>query len=286
MPHMHLGTDHGTFHLYRQDCLDIHCGSNTLVCSWGARLHSHGGKSRQPHLQHLYTEHSGHRGPAGTGLLVWVLLPFVSLQIKLSDMFIFSNFFNNTWYLSTATEWVTLISSVTGADRVVVGHPTLSVSTTETRARVPAGLLHAGSGLATLRAHQAFRSAVRWRAYHVSFTGADTHTILLLVLTVCSTWVGITGIKFFHNRHSSWYERALGDGISSVAIQTGADRLVPVSITDGIDTTHSWARINTLVVDTGSVSWTVGVHDTLRSAGQVRVTKVSWDTGTCSCSLP
>ena len=194
--------------------------------------------------------------------------------------------YNNTWYFSAATEWVTLISSVAGADRVMVGHPALSVPTTQTRAGVPAGLLHACSCLAALRAHQAFRSAVGWRADHVSLTGADAHAILLLVLAVRTTGVGITGIKLLHNRHSSRYQRTLGDGISCVAIQTGADRLVPVSIADGIDPTDSWARINTLVVDTSSVGWTVGVHHTLGSAGQVGISEVSWNTGTSSCSLP
>ena len=190
-----------------------------------------------------------------------------------------------TWYFSTSTEWVTLVATVTCADRVVVRYSALSVIATETRTWVPAGLLHAGGHLAALRAHQALGPAVRRRSNHVSFTGTDTHSVLLFVLTVRPTWVGITGIKFFNYRHSSWYERALCDGISSVSIQTSTDRLVSVGVTDGIDPTHSWAGINTLVVDTGSVGGAVSVHDTLRSAGQVGVSKVSWDTGAGSGSL-
>jgi hypothetical protein len=116
-------------------------------------------------------------------------------------------------------------------------------------------------------------------------TGANTHSILLFMLAVRPTWVGITWIKFFYDWNPGRYERALGDGIPCVTIETSAFRQVADGVANGIDPTHSRTRVHTLVVNTGSVGGTVCVHDTLWSAGKVRVSKVARYTGACSSPL-
>ena len=192
---------------------------------------------------------------------------------------------NITWYQSAASEGISLIANIAGTDGVVVGDSAVGIEATQTWTRVSAGLLDTCSGLTTLSTDQALWSAVRWRSNHSLLTGADADSIAFSELAVRSTWVGITRISLLYDWNSSGDQLALSDGISSVSQQTSADRLVSVSITNSIDTTHSWTRVNTLVVDTSFVGWTVSVEDTLWSAGQVGVSKVSWDTCTSSCSV-
>ena len=167
----------------------------------------------------------------------------------------------------------------------MIGHSALCIEATETRTGISASLLNTSSGLATLRADKTLWSTVGRSSYHTSLTRTDADTIALSELTVGSTGVGVTRVYLLHHRNSCWYERTLSDGVSSVTQQTCADWLMSVGVAHSIDTTHSWTRIHTLVVDTSSVSWTVSVEDTLRSASQVRITKVTWDAGTSACSL-
>lgn len=160
----------------------------------------------------------------------------------------------------------------------MVGDPALRVGSTEARTGVPALLLHTGSGLAALGADKAFRPAVGRCSDHSSFTGAHTHSVLLLVLAVGATGVWVTRVGFLHYRDARGDEGALGDGVPGVSIETGADGHVAESIADGVDATYSGARIHTLVVDTSPVAGTVSVENTLGSAGKVGVTEVARDT--------
>ena len=59
---------------------------------------------------------------------------------------------------------------------------------------------------------------------------------------------------------------------------------MPLNI-NSIDTTHSGAGIDTLVVDTGSLAGAVSVENTLRPAGKVRVTEVASNAGTGTSPL-
>ena len=145
--------------------------------------------------------------------------------------------------------------------------------------------MHAGSSLATLRAHKALRSAVGRSSDHGDFAGADAYSVLLLVLAVGAARVGVAWITLLDDRHTGWNQRALGDGISGVAVETGTDGLVTESVADGVDTADSRTRVHTLVVDTGAVAGTVCVEHTLGSAGQVGVAEVTRNTVTCSGSL-
>ena len=190
-----------------------------------------------------------------------------------------------TWYECTASERISLIAHITGADGVVVGHPAVGIVSTEAGAGISALLLYAGRGLATLRAHQTLRSAV-WRlANHSTLTGADTHSIALSELAVGAAGVGVTGVNLLLHLIALGDQSTLGDGVTNVAQETGADGLVSVGITHSVDAAHSRAGVHTLVADTGPVGGAVIVGDTLWSTGQVGVTKVARNTGTGSCSL-
>ena len=167
----------------------------------------------------------------------------------------------------------------------MVGDPAVGVVSTEARAGISALLLYTGRGLATLRAHQTLRSAVGRLADHSTLTGADTHSIALSKLAVGAAGVGVTGVNLLLHWHAGGDESTLGDGVTSVAQETCADGLVSVGITHGVDATHSGAGVHTLVADTGPVGGAVIVGHTLRSTGQVGVTKVARNTGTGSGSL-
>ena len=167
----------------------------------------------------------------------------------------------------------------------MIGHSAVGIEATQAWTRVSAGLLDTCSCLTALSTNQTLRSAVGWRTNHSLFTGADADSIAFSELAVGSTWVGITWVSLLNDWNASGDQLTLSDGISSVSQQTCADRLVSVGVTHSIDATHSWARINTLVVDTSSVGWTVSVEDTLWSACQVGVSKVSRNTCASSCSV-
>ena len=172
-----------------------------------------------------------------------------------------------------------------GADGVVVGDPALCVGSAEAGTGIPTALLHARCGLAALGADQALWSAVGWGANHGNLTGAHTYSVLFLMLAVGAARIGITRIRFFNYRYTSRHQGALGDCISDIAIETGADGGVADSVADGVDPTDSWAGVDTLVVDTGAVAWAVSVMNTLWPAGQVRVSKISRNTVTGSSTL-
>ena len=160
----------------------------------------------------------------------------------------------------------------------MVGHPAVGVVAAQAGAGVSALLLDACSGLAALRAHQTLGSAV-WRlTNHPALTAADAHTIALSELAVGAAGVGVTGVNLLHHRLATGYESTLGDGVTSVAQETGADGLMSVGITHSIDAAHSRARVDTLVAHTGPVGGAVIVGDTLGSTGQVGVTKVALHT--------
>ena len=149
----------------------------------------------------------------------------------------------------------------------MVSDPALSIRSTETRTGVPTLLLDTGSDLGTFRAHQTFRSAVGRRSNLVWLAGANTYTILFLLLAVRTTRIRITRVKFFIYRDTSGNQGTLGNGIPRVSIKAGTDGLVTNGVTDGIDATGSGTRVNTFVVLAGSVSWAVCIQHTLWSTG-------------------
>ena len=167
----------------------------------------------------------------------------------------------------------------------MVGHPALRIDPTETRAGVLAALLHAGRGLTALRAHETLRPTVGRRADHPGLAGADTDSVTFSELTVGSAGVRITGVVLLRDGDPGGDESTLSDRVSRVSQETGADGLVTVGVADSVDATDSRAGVDTLVVDTGPVGGTVTVQDTLRSAGQVGISEVSWYTGAGSGSL-
>jgi hypothetical protein len=149
----------------------------------------------------------------------------------------------------------------------VVGDPTLCVGSAEAGAGVHAPLLHAGSRLAALGADQALWPTVGRGPDHGHFTGAHTHSVLFLVLAVGAARVGVTWIDVLRHGFTGRYQGALGDRVSGVAVEAGADGLVPQGVTDGIDATDARAGVNTLVVHAGTLAWTVVVVNTLRTTG-------------------
>ena len=100
------------------------------------------------------------------------------------------------------------------------------------------------------------------------------------MLAVCSAGIRVTWVGLLNNWNSSGDKGALCDCITGVTIEAGADGHVTHRIANSIDTTHSGAGIDTLVVDTGSLAGAVSVENTLRSAGKVRVAEVASNAGT------
>jgi hypothetical protein len=87
------------------------------------------------------------------------------------------------------------------------------------------------------------------------------------VLAVGAARVGVTWIDVLWHGVAGRYQGALGDRVSSVAVEAGADGLVPQGVTDGVDAADARAGVDTLVVHTGTLAWTVVVVNTLRTTG-------------------
>ena len=145
----------------------------------------------------------------------------------------------------------------------MVGDSALSICTTKAWARIPTALLHACCRLATLRADQTLRSAVGWCSDHCSLTGANADSVLFFVLTVGSARVRVTWVGLFNNRNSLRDKGTLCNRITGVAVETGADGLVPHGVANSIDTTDSRAGIDALFIDASLVAWAFTVYDTL-----------------------
>ena len=190
-----------------------------------------------------------------------------------------------TWYPCTLGEWVSLVSPPAGADGVVVGDTTLSVGSTQSRAGVSAGLLYAGRHLATLGADQALRPTVGRGTDHVSFAGAHADSVLFLPLAVGPTRVWFARFILGRDGDSGRLQLALGDGVTGVAVETGADWLVPDGVADGVDATGSGTWVDTFVVDAGPVGGAVGVEDALGPTADIWVAKVSRQAGAGTSSL-
>ena len=70
------------------------------------------------------------------------------------------------------------------------------------------------------------------------------------------------------------FKTAASEGVSNVAGQTCADRIVVDDATLRIEATHSGTGVNAVLVDTGHGGDTVRVDNTLWSAPRVGVSKV------------
>ena len=191
-----------------------------------------------------------------------------------------------TWNEGTAAEGISLVADIAGTDGIVVGDPTFGIEPTEAGTGISTLLLDTGSALTTLRAHQTLGPAVGRRADHSWLTGADTHSVAFSELTGGTAGVGVTRVRGLRDDWTEREESALSDGISCVAHQAGAHRLVPVGVAHGVDATDPGAGVDALVVDAGPVGGTVGVEDTLGSTGEVRVSEVARDASTGSGSGP
>ena len=100
------------------------------------------------------------------------------------------------------------------------------------------------------------------------------------MLAVCSAGIWVAWVGLLNNWNSRGDKCTLCDCIAGVAVEAGTDWHVTHCVANSIDTTHSGAGIDTLVVDTGSLARTVSVENTLRPAGKVRVAEVASNAGT------
>ena len=81
----------------------------------------------------------------------------------------------------------------------MIGDTALSIGATKSRTGIPTLLADTSRLLRTFRAHQAFGSAVGRRSDLVGLAGADTHTVLLLLLAVRSAGIRVARVQLFND---------------------------------------------------------------------------------------
>ena len=104
-------------------------------------------------------------------------------------------------------------------------------------------------------------------------------------IAVWSTRIGIARIFNFNRFDDKWRLATCCEGVSNVSLN--AD-----TVGDMIDhlalcihsTVGCWTGVNTMQVLTCFAGWTFCICGTFRPAGNIGVSKVIWDTLTCSCS--
>ena len=186
----------------------------------------------------------------------------------------------------TVAEGIAGESWGTLADWVVVGDLASGVVSTSTRAWINTLLVDTGSQLVTVRADNTLGAAVGWRALECWGAGTDTHSVNLSFLAVWSAWVRITWVSILHHRFWGWNNLASRGWVSRISWVTGADRVVISYRALGIATTASWARITALLLRTGKMVGALGVYQTFRSAANIGVTYVVFDTPAGSGTVP
>ena len=182
----------------------------------------------------------------------------------------------------TTNEGATRVSGQTSTNRVMIENATFGIQTTSAQARVDALLVLTSFIAWTIGISNTFRSARRWTARITRKTRANRLIVYFAALTVRATRRWSTAVVFFHRRLLD-DRSALNERISFGASWTCAHRKMIVNVTNGVwCASCALTRIDTLVSNTGLVSWTIAVQNTLRSALRVWITVQARETSTHS----
>ena len=104
-------------------------------------------------------------------------------------------------------------------------------------------------------------------------------------IAVWSTRIGIAGILHFNWFYDKRRLATCCEGVSNISLYADTVGNMIDHLTLSIDSTiGSWAWVNTMQVLTCFVGWAFCIGCTFRSAGNIRVSEVVWDTLTCSSS--
>ena len=147
-------------------------------------------------------------------------------------------------------------------------------------------LVDTGQGGDTVRVdHTLWTAATVWVTKVLRSAATDTGAAADPGISIGSTRIGIAGIFNFNRFNDKWRLATCCEGVSNVSLE--AD-----TVGDMIDhlalcihsTIGCWTGVNTMQVLTCFAGWTFCICGTFRPAGNIGVSKVIWDTLTCSCS--
>ena len=156
----------------------------------------------------------------------------------------------------------------------------LGIVSTRARTRINTLLILTSFIASTIGISDTFRSARRWTGHIARKTRANRLIVYFATLTVRATRRWSTAVVFFHRRLLN-DRSALNERISFGASWTCAHRKMIVNVTNGVwCASCALTRIDTLVSNTGLVSWTIAVQNTLRSALRVWITVQARETST------
>ena len=169
----------------------------------------------------------------------------------------------------------------------MVSDSAVGIDSTEARTGILTLSVDAGLVGGTVSVDLALGSAVGGRAKHLWKTVALTSAAnSSWRFTVGSTRIRITRILSHYWFWCRWRPSTGHKWISKVSLVADTQRDVIGNLAVGIGATETWARVNTMKISALFCSWTVCIDDTLRSAGDIGVSKVVWDTLARSCSVP
>ena len=131
----------------------------------------------------------------------------------------------------------------------------------------------------TIGVKETLRPTIGRRAKHSRPAGTVTSvTIAPGWIAVFAAGVRLAGVVRHDRLNNLWLQTALCEGIADVSSVACACWNVASNLADGVDSTGSRARINTLVSLTCFVRRTVRVDHTFWSACNIWVAKVFWNT--------
>ena len=174
-----------------------------------------------------------------------------------------------------------MISLVADTDWNMVPDSAVGIDATQARTGVLTSKVGTGQFLGAVRVDHTLMSAVWWRSNHISQAGALAPvTNLSWQVAVGTTWVRITRVLCYYWLNNQGFLPACSEGISNVSSLTSAGGDVVDNSTLGIGPTQSRTGIHTVQVLTCLVRRTVSVDCTLRTAGNVGISKVVRNTST------
>ena len=160
---------------------------------------------------------------------------------------------------------VSCVSRVAGADGIVVPHGALGVPPAGPRTGVATLLLDTGQVVGTLSVDQTLWSAAHVRVSDVVLdTSAGSGSVPGGALCVGSTGRGVAGVDRVGSGDDLGQERAAREGVSGVLGGAGADGIVVDGGTPSVVPTGPDTGVGTLLLDTGLVTRTLSIEDTLR----------------------
>lgn len=163
----------------------------------------------------------------------------------------------------------------------MVDNLTLGIDATHTRTRINTVQILAGTGAGTISIDGTLWPAGNVRIAEIlgdTLAGSSSGTVAANGIVAAGCWVA----RVYYFCRCGWCCNSTtgNKGIAFITRVTTAHREMVLDRASCVGPTHTRTRIHTVLVDTGEVARTLGVHHTLGLALNVGVAGIVADTGT------